>query len=87
MDSFQRLLVSIVRFHSGEPDFPVWCFVISFVLWTKVSFGTSLTLMQRGYFFLVQRIFSSHPLLLTPTRRPEDTKFPQEPIIGSWFPL
>ena len=93
MDSFQRLLVSIVRFYSGEPasSCMVFCNFIRGVDQGLVCYFADVDATRLLLFIekknSVQRIFSSHPLLLTPTRRPEDTKFPQESIIGSWFPL
>ena len=83
----------IVRFYSGEPasSCMVFCNFIRGVDQRLVCYFANVDATQLLLFNekknWVQRIFFSHPLLLTPTRRPEDLKFPQEPIIGSWFPL
>ena len=83
----------IVRFYSGEPasSCMVFCNFIRGVDQGLVCYFANVDAAQLLLFNekkkLVQRILFSHPLLLTPTRRSEDLKFPQEPIIGSWFPL
>ena len=83
----------IVRFYSGEPasSCMVFCNFIRGVDQGLVCYFANVDATQLLLFNekknLVQRIFFSHPLLLTATRRSEDLKFPQEPIIGSWFPL
>ena len=94
MDSFQRLLVSIVRFYSSEPASSciVFCNFIrgvdqGFVCYFADVDTTRLILFNEKKQFQYKEFSLPTLLLLTPTRRPEDTKFPQEPIMGSWFPL
>lgn len=90
MDSFQRLLVSTVRFYSSEPasSCMVFCNFIRGVDRGLVCYfadvdATRLLLFNEKKKNSVQRIFFPHPLHVAP----EDTKFPQEPFIRSWFPL
>lgn len=93
MDSFQRLLVSIVRFYSGEPasSCMVFCNFIRGVDQGLVCYfadvDTTRLLLFNEKKIQYKEFSLPTLLLLTPTRRPEDTKFPQEPIMGYWFPL